>query len=171
MMMIRFASVLALTVAGCAHSPASPPVTASAQAVAEEARPIVAKDEIQGRWVITSINGQKAEGPWLVLGGEGPASIDKTDRGVMIGSPQPPTQAFLGCNNLYLNGWTRNGDKLALGIDYSVKTERGCDAATMTREDALHAIIRIAMTMEFNPPDQLRLVNEKGTIDLRREAP
>lgn len=36
-----------------------------------EMRPVVAKDDIQGRWTITSVNGRQSNGLWLELGGEG----------------------------------------------------------------------------------------------------
>jgi heat shock protein HslJ len=71
---------------------------------------------------------------------------------------------------LRLNGWTRNGDKLILGSDYSFKTERGCDPETMALETQAYAILVKTMTMELTPPSHLRLINENGTLDLVREG-
>lgn len=126
------------------------------------------KDNLQGRWAITEVSGQPANGLWLELGGEGPVTITQSERGTLIGAPQPATKAYLGCNNLHLNGWTRNGDKLSHGIEYSVITQRGCDDATMAIEKRAHAILSKTMTMELTPPDRLRLINEHGTLDLVR---
>ena len=131
-------------------------------------RPIIASDDLQGRWAIASVNGQPAKGLWLEFGGEGRAAITERNGALFVASPQPPTSAFLGCNNWYPSGWTRNGDKLVLGVAMSHRTERGCDVATMTLDDAAYAILTKAMTMELTPPDRLRLINESGTIDLVR---
>lgn len=94
----------------------------------------------------------------------------RADGGINIGSPQPPTSAFLGCNNLHLTGWDRNGDKLNLGLEGSHKTERGCDAVTTALEEQAYAVLRKSMTMEFTPPGGLRLINEQGTLELKRVA-
>jgi heat shock protein HslJ len=134
--------------------------------VVQYVRPVVANDKLQGRWNITAVNGRSSNGLWLELGGEGPATITKKESGIFVASPQPRTQAFLGCNNWYPNGWTRNGDKLALGREMSVRTERGCDPARMALDDEAYAILNQAMTMELTPPNRLRLINEKGTLDL-----
>lgn len=160
--MDRSALLFSLALVSCASGPTPiPPPEA-------EVRPVVAQDHLQGRWTVTAVSGRSSSGPWLELGGEGPVTITKSERGTLVGSPQPPTKAYLGCNNLYLNGWTRNGDKLTLGIEYSRKTERGCDDATMAAEERIHAILRKAMTMELTPPDRMRLINEHGTLDLVR---
>ena len=111
-----------------------------------------------------------ANGLWLELGAEGLGSVTRTGNGLLVGSPQPRTRAFLGCNDWHPNGWTRNGDKLTLGREMSFRTERGCDAATMALDDKAFAILNLTMTMEFTPPDQLRLVNEIGTLDLVRSG-
>lgn len=162
--MSRLIASIFLTLAACAGDPApvAPPDT--------DVRPVVAKDNLQGRWAIVAVDGQRVERLWLTLGGEGPTTVTRTDSGVFVGSPQPVTRAFLGCNDLRLQGWTRNGDKLALGIDYSSRTERGCDPVTMAREEQVYTILRQAMTMEFTPPDRMRLINESGTLDLVRGA-
>lgn len=133
-----------------------------------DVRPVVAADNLEGRWAITAVNGRPVRGPWLELGGEGLGTVTDTGAGVFVASPQPPTRAFLGCNNWYPNGWARNGDKLRFGIEMSRRTERGCDPATLALDDAAFAILHEAMTMEFTPPDRLRLINEKGTLDLAR---
>jgi len=133
-------------------------------------RPVVAKDNLQGRWTITALNGRQASGSWLELGGEGRATITTKERGIFIDSPRPPTRAHLGCNDWHPNGWTRNGDKLALGTEMSVRTERGCDPATMALEQQAYAILSKTMTMELAAPNRLRLINENGTLDLAREG-
>lgn len=133
-----------------------------------EVHPLAAKDNLQGRWTISAVNGRKVSGLWLDLGGEGPASITRSGSAVHVASPRPPTRAFLGCNDWHPSGWTLNGDKLKLGTEMSLRTERGCDAATMALDDAVYAIFTQTMTMEFTPPNRLRLVNEKGTLDLVR---
>lgn len=138
--------------------------------VVQEVRPVVANDNLQGRWTITEVNGKQANGPWLDLGGEGLATITKKGNGIFVASPQPETRAFLGCNDWHPSGWTRNGDKLTLGREMSRRTERGCDDATMALDDEAHAILNETMTMEFTPPNGLRLINEKGTLELLRDG-
>ena len=165
--MIRHALLLPLTLAACTPSPLflSPP-QADATPVATGVRPVVASDRVQGRWTITSVNGIKTDGLWLDLGGEGIGTVTKTDKGILVGSPQPRTQAYLGCNNWHPNGWTRNGDKMILGTEMSVRTERGCDPDRMAIDDQAYAVLSKVMTMEFTPPSRLRLINEYGTLDL-----
>ena len=51
----------------------------------------------------------------------------------------------------------------------SVRTERGCDPATMALEEQAYAILSKTMTVEFTLPSRLRLINENGTLDLVRE--
>ena len=162
--MIRLALLLPLALAACASDPVSlpPPVA--------EVRPVVVKDSLQGPWTVTAVNGKPSNGLWLNLGGEGLATVTKTDSGVFIGSPQPPTRAYLGCNTLHLNGWTRNGDKLTLGTDYAPMTQRGCDPATMALETQAYTILVKTMTVEFTPPSRLRLINENGTVELVRNG-
>ena len=138
--------------------------------VVQEVRPVVANDRLQGRWIITAVNGKQSNGLWLELGGEGPAAITRNGNGIFVASPQPRTQAYLGCNNWYPNGWTRNGDKLVLGREMSHRTERGCDPVRMALDDEAYAILNDAMTMELTPPNRLRLINGNGTVDLVRAA-
>lgn len=160
--MIRIALFLSLALAACASGPVSlPPPDA-------EVRPVVATDSLQGRWTITAVNGRPSGNLWLDLGGEGLATITTVKDAVFVASPQPPTRAHLGCNDWYPSGWTRNGDKLTLGREMSHRTERGCDAATIALEVEAYAILNKTMTMEFIPPDRLRLVNENGTLELVR---
>jgi heat shock protein HslJ len=167
--MNRLALLLPLALAACARPEAA--LTPPAEPVAPaEVRPVVASDVLQGRWTVTAVNGKAASRLWLELGAEGPTIVaQRADGGINIGGQQPPTVASLGCNTLRLNGWSRNGDKLVLGIEGSSKTEMGCDAATMTLEQQAHAILRLPMTMELTPPARLRLINEAGTLDLVRE--
>ena len=130
---------------------------------------MVVSDDLHGRWSIVSVNGQAALGAWLEFGSEGPPVVaQRADVGFNVGIPGAPTTAFLGCNWLHLNGWTRNGDKLALGINGASRTERGCDERIMEQEEQGYAILRLPMTMELTPPGRVRLVNEKGTVDLVR---
>lgn len=161
---MRFALILTFALGGCATAP-----TASAPP-ASEVRPVIAEDNLQGRWTIIAVNGRKVAGPWLELGGEGLGIVTKRGDAIFVSSPQPPTQAYLGCNNWYPNGWSRNGDKLALGSEMSHRTERGCDAASMAIDDEAYAILSKAITMEFTPPNRLRLINENGTLDLVRNG-
>jgi len=135
-----------------------------------DVRPIVASDKLEGRWTIDSVNGRPSSGLWLELGGEGRAAITKTETAVFVASPQPSTRAFLGCNDWYPSGWTRNGDKLILGVEMSRRAERGCDPAREALDDEAYAILRTTTAMEFTPPDRLRLINESGTLELVRHA-
>lgn len=162
--MTRALLFLPLLLVACASTPAPLPPPDS------EVRPAVAKDVLQGRWTITAVNGRPVSRLWLELGSEGPPVVTRrADGGVNAGGQQPLTVANLGCNQLRLNGWTRNGDKLMLGVEGSSKTEIGCDAGTMATEEQAHAILRLPMTMEITPPARLRLINEAGTIDLVRD--
>lgn len=130
---------------------------------------MVLRDDLRGRWMIVSVNGQAASGAWLEFGAEGPPVVaQRPDGGFNIGVPGAPTMAFLGCNWLHLNGWTRNGDKLALGINGASQTERGCDEWIMVQEEQGYAILRLPMTMELKHPGRMRLFNEEGTMDLLR---
>lgn len=176
--MTRSLLLLPLLLAACARHPAPLPpppdagMTPTSQAAAPvvEVRPVVSEDRLQGRWTITAVNGKAVRGLHLDLGAEGPGAVTKrADGGVNMKSPQPPTSAYLGCNTLRLSGWSRNGDKLFVGSAWSTKTEIGCDPATMQVEEQTHAILRLAMTMELTPPDRLRLINEKGSLDLVRQ--
>ena len=160
--MLRFALFMPLALSACATAP-----IARAPFVAE-VRPVVAKDDLQGRWTITGVKGRQVSGLWLELGGEGLGRVLKTGNGLLVSSPQPLTRAFLGCNDWHPNGWMRNGDKLTFGIEMSVRTERGCDAATMALDEDAYAILHETMTMEFTPPNRLRLINQNGTLDLVR---
>lgn len=149
----------------CAGDPVSlPPPNA-------EVRPVVARDDLRGRWVITSVNGRQVNGLWIEFGGEGPVSVTRRDDGGLnVGAPQPPSRAYLGCNYWHPNGWTRNGDKMNLGREMSTRTEIGCDAATMALDDEAYAILNETMTMELTPPNRLRLINSIGTLDLVRDG-
>ena len=160
------AFLLPFALAACASVESIPP----ALHPQEEVRPTVVSDGLRGKWSILSVNGQAASGgAWLELGAEGPPVVaQRPDGGFNIGVPGAPTTAFLGCNSLRLNGWTRNGDKLALGINGAMRTERGCDERIMAQEEQGYAILRLPVTMELTPPDRLRLVNENGTVDLVR---
>lgn len=159
------AFILPFGLAACASAGSIPP----AAHPHEDVRPPVVTDNLRGRWSILSVNGQAASGAWLELGAEGPpVAAQRPDGSFNIGAPRATTTAFLGCNSLQLNGWTRNGDKLALGIDGSMRTERGCDERIMAQEEQGYAILRLPVTMELTPPDRLRIVNENGTMDLIR---
>jgi heat shock protein HslJ len=175
--MNRLLSFLPLALAACASHPAPlpPPFDAAHASQAEalaphEVRSVVQQDSLQGRWTITQVNGRKVSGLWLDLGGEGSGAVAKRpDGGMNMESPQPQTSAFLGCNDLRLSGWSRNGDKLFVGSAWSTMTERGCSPAIMATEDQTQFILRVPMTMELTSPDRLRLVNEAGTLDLVRQ--
>ena len=109
--MLRFAVLTLFAVAGCAGEPIAPTQSLG------EVRPVVAEDNLQGRWTVIAVNGRQVNGLWLELGGEGLGSVTKTANGIFVGTPQPRTEAFLGCNNWYPNGWMRNGDKLTFGME------------------------------------------------------
>jgi heat shock protein HslJ len=164
--MVRLVLLLPLTLAACADRPVSLPTLAS-RSVVEDIRP-AAMHDLQGRWTITAVNGRQATGLWVELGGEGLGTVTSTESGIFVGSPQPRTRAYLGCNDWRPNGWTRKGDKLTLGTEMSSRTERGCDRASMALDEEAYAILRKTMTMEFTPPNRLRLINENGTLELVR---
>ncbi len=159
------ALLLPLALEACVGGLAPPPLP---NTFSTDVRPVVATDNLQGRWAISSVNGNRTDGLWIELGGEGLGIVSNTGNGYLVGSPQPRTRAFLGCNDWHPNGWTRNGDKLILGREMSSRTERGCDVETMAVDDEAYAVLILAMTMEFQPPNRLRLINEKGTLDLVR---
>jgi heat shock protein HslJ len=134
-----------------------------------EVRPVVQSDELEGHWTIMTVNGRRVSWLFLELGYEGPPIVIRGAASrVNIGRPGHATVANLGCNKLRLNGWTRNGDRLMLGVEGSTKSEMGCDAATMAVEEQAHGILRLPINMEFTPPARLRLINEAGTLELVR---
>jgi heat shock protein HslJ len=159
---MRLALMLPLVLAACTSGPVVIPPSNV------DVRPVVANDSLQGRWTISAVNGRQVTGLWLDLGGEELGTVTKTERGLLVRSPQPFTRAFLGCNNWQPNGWARNGDKLTLGMEMSFRTERGCDPDTMALDDQAYAILSKTMTMEFTRPSRLRLINENGRLDLAR---
>lgn len=150
-------------------TPPAPLHTANASHDARRDDPARAGLLLQGRWTITSVNGKKRSGLWLNLGGEGRGTLTKTANGVLVGSPQPRTQAYLGCNDWHPNGWTQNGDKLILSAEMSLRTERGCDAARLAIDDQAYAVLTRPMTMKLTPPGNLRLDNKYGILDLVRD--
>lgn len=160
--MLRLFLFMPVAVGACAAGPIAP------VSPLPEVRPVVARDDLRGRWAITAVDGRKVAGLWLELGGEGLGTVAREGDALYVASPQPPTQAYLGCNHWYPNGWSRNGDKLTLGREMSRRTERGCDEATQAVDDAAYGILVQGMTMELTPPNRLRLINEKGTLDLVR---
>jgi uncharacterized membrane protein len=137
---------LPLALAACSAIPA--PVSQPPAPQSPVVRPVTLQDRIDGRWTVRTLNGQQASGLWLEFDG---------------GSAR---------YNLACNGGgghlLRNGDKLS--INQAVLTEKGCDRTRMQIDDAAIAILRRPMTMEFTPPDRLRLINESGTIELVRAA-
>jgi hypothetical protein len=162
--MIRLALTLPLALSACATRQAPLPPSQA------EVPPIVAAVDLRGRWTITEVNGRPVPGLWLELGGEGLATITKRGSGIYVASPQPPTRAHLGCNEWYPSGWTREGDTLILGREMSHRTERGCDAAREALDDEAYAVLSEPMTMEFNRPNRLRLINENGSLELVRSG-
>jgi heat shock protein HslJ len=159
--MIRFPLVLALGLAACSTGETPAHV---------DARPMVAREQLQGRWAIISVDGRASGGLWLEFGGEGLATITSRQNAIFVALPQPRTRAFLGCNNWYPSGWTPSGDKLILGVAMSHRTERGCDADRMVVDDKAYAILRRPMTMESTSRNRLRLTNEKGELELVRNG-
>lgn len=168
--MIRLALLLPLTLAACAVRADSPPSPGSAgRPAAEEVRPAASPD-LRGRWTVTAVNGRPELGLWLELGGEGLATITRKGSAIYVGSPQPRTEAYLGCNWWRPSGWTRDGDRLILGREMSTRTERGCDAAREALDDEAYAILTKPMTMEIAQPNRLRLTNEIGSLELVRKG-
>lgn len=168
--MVRLVLLLPLALPACAvRADIPPPAAAAGRPLAEEVRPTSTPD-LRGRWTITAVNGRSEAGLWLELGGEGLATITTRGSGVYVGSPQPPTRAFLGCNWWRPSGWTREGHKLILGREMSSRTEMGCDEATAALDDEAYAILTQPMSMEFAPPNRLRLANESGTLELTRNG-
>ena len=162
--MIRLPLIVCCVLAACSTGEVQLPPTQA------EVRPIVASDSLQGRWSITAVNGRKVSGLWLDLGREGLGTATKKGDAIFVDSPQPSTRAYLGCNDWHPNGWSRNGDKLTMGREMSHRTERGCDEARMALDDEAYAILNETMTMEFTPPDRLRLINSFGTLELVRDG-
>jgi heat shock protein HslJ len=160
--MNRLALFLPMLLAACSTRELPPP---SAKA---EIRPVVAKYDLQGRWTITTVNGKQVSGLWIELGGEGIGPVTRTGNGIYVATPQPRTQAFLGCNSWYPNGWTRDGNLLILGREMSIRTERGCDPTRIGLDDEAYTILNQTMTMELTPPNGLRLTNDKGSLELVR---
>jgi hypothetical protein len=160
---MRAGPILCVVLTACATDPASlPPPNADVE-------PVVARNDLRGRWTITSVNGRQVNGLWIELGGEGPVTVTRrADGGLNVGAPQPRSRAYLGCNYWRPNGWTRNGDKLTLGREMSTRTEIGCDSATAALDDEAYAILSKTMTMKFTSPNGLRLANDNGTLDLVR---
>lgn len=168
--MVRLATLLPLTLAACAVRADIPPSAATAgPPAAGELRSASAPD-LRGRWTITEVNGRPEPGLWLELGGEGLAAITTKGNAIYVASPQPRTRAHLGCNWWYPSGWTREGDKLILGREMSMRTEVGCDEAREALDDEAFAILTKPMTMAFTPPDRLRLSNGSGTLELVRKG-
>lgn len=159
------AFLLPLVLTACASvAPISP-----AARLEEATRPRVGSEDLPGRWAIVAINGQAASGAWLEFGAERPPVITRRpDGGFNIGVPGAPTTAFLGCNWLHLNGWTRHDDKVVLGINGSSQTERGCDGRIMRQEEQGYTILRLPMKMALTSLGRVRLENENGTVDLAR---
>jgi heat shock protein HslJ len=160
--MVKISLMLALALSACT-AVSSPAATAG-----PEVRPVVAHDRLAGRWAVAVVGGRPARGAWIEFGGEGLAKITTVGNAIYVASPQPPTRAFLGCNDWYLSGWTRNGDKLTLGVEMSHRTERGCDPVAEALEETAYGILSLPLTMELTPPGHLRLINERGTVDLVR---
>lgn len=158
--MSRLELILPLALAACSTGTVPLPPTHA------DIRSVVTRDGLQGRWAITSVNGRAGNGLWLELGGEGFATVTTTKGAVFVASPQPPTQAYLGCNDWFPSGWTRKGGKLMLGREMSQRTERGCDEAREALDDEAYAILTKPMTIAFTPPNRLRLINENGTLEL-----
>lgn len=168
--MVRLVLLLPLTVAACTvRADTAPPSAAAARPEVLKVRP-TPTPELRGRWIVTQVNGRPEAGLWLELGGEGVATITRSGSAIYVGSPQPPTEAFLGCNLWRPSGWTREGGKLILGREMSTRTERGCDEASEALDDEAYAILTKPMTMEFIPPNRLRLRNETGSLELVRKA-
>jgi hypothetical protein len=167
--MVRLLLLLPLSLAACTvRADIPPPPAAASGPVVEVVQPNSTPD-LRGRWTITEVNGRPESGLWLELGGEGLATITTRGSGVYVGSQQPGTRAYLGCNWWTPSGWTREGDKLILGREMSRRTERGCDEAREALDDEAYAILRKTLTMEFIPPNGLRLINENGTLQLVRK--
>jgi hypothetical protein len=165
---VRLVLLLPLTVAACTVRGDFPPApTAGGPPAGQEVRPTSTPD-LRGRWTITEVNGRPESGLWLDLGGEGLATITTRGSRIYVGSPQPPTRAYLGCNSWDPSGWAREGNKLILGREMSRRTERGCDEAREALDDEAYAILTKPLTMKFTPPNRLRLINENGTIELVR---
>ena len=167
--MVRLALLVPLALAACGIRADPPPLPAAAAPTTVVVRPATTPD-LRGRWTVTAVNGRAVSGLWLELGGEGLATITTTGNAIYVASPQPPTRAFLGCNWWDPSGWTRSGDKLTLGVEMSRQTERGCDPATEALDDEAYAILRRPMTMALAPPNRLRLANDKGALELIRNA-
>ncbi|WP_300974192.1 META domain-containing protein [Sphingomonas sp. LHG3406-1] len=138
--MTRPMLLLPLLLAACASGPVPlPPPDA-------DVRPVVQKDNLDGRWTIAALNGRAISG----------MSVEFTG---------PSMRVALACNGGAAT-ITRNGDKLFL--QQLALTERGCEPERMQVDEQAAAVLRQPMTMELTPPDRLRLINAGGIIDLVR---
>ena len=151
---------LPLLLAACATAAVACPPAAAPGAASPE-----------GRWTIAAVEGRPVRGLWIALGGEGIGTVTRAGDGLRVASPQPPSRAYLGCNDWHPNGWARDGNTLTMGVEMSHRTERGCDAARMTLDDAALAILMAPMAIAFDGSGRLRLSNARGTLDLVRETP
>jgi heat shock protein HslJ len=141
---MKIATILltASLLAACASGP--PPLLPPEMNV----RPVVQKDNLDGRWTIAALNGQPMTGLMLEFAGT-------------------TLSARLACNG-GSGTISRNGDKLML--DRLMMTERACTPDIQRIDDLAGAVLRLPMTMELTPPNRLRLVNESGSIDLIRQG-
>lgn len=135
-------AVITVLLAGCASGP--PAVLPPEMNV----RPVVRKDNLDGRWTIEALDGQPMTGLSLEFSGT-------------------TLSARLACNG-GSGTISRNGDKLVL--DRLMMTERACAPDVQRIDDLAGAVLRLPMTMELSPPNRLRLINESGSIDLVRQG-
>ena len=73
--------------------------------------------------------------------------------------------AQFGCNRIS-GGWRLNGDHLS--TSELMQTEMGCPEPAMTLERLGSAVLASNMRVERISGDQMRLVSEAGSIELRR---
>ena len=73
--------------------------------------------------------------------------------------------AQFGCNRIS-GGWRLNGDHLSTSD--LMQTEMGCPEPAMTLERLGSAVLASNMRVERISGDQMRLVSEAGSIELRR---
>ena len=110
----------------------------------------VAPDGLVGtNWIVAAINGRPTPG----------------GTGYFINFAESELSAKFGCNSIS-GPWRLNGDHLSTSD--LVQTEMGCPRPAETFERLGSAVLRSNMRIERTSGEQIRLVSEAGSIDLRR---
>ena len=103
-----------------------------------------------------------AETNWTVFAINGRETPDAA--GYFITFAGSEIAAQFGCNRIS-GGWRLNGDHLSTSD--LMQTEMGCPEPAMTFERLGSAVLNSNVRVERISGDQMRLVSEAGSIDLR----